>query len=127
MTDRTNTLAALKKELEFLESGGYRDPDRWSQSLVFEDSHTCTNPHHPQGGKCGRECPFLTFVPVGRRDTPIPCRYIPLNEGGYTLDSMYRLNSSEEIEAVLRQWLKKEIAQFESADRTNSARMPTGE
>lgn len=121
MIDRTNILAALKKELQFLENGGYRDPDRWRQSLVFEDSHTCTDPNHPQGGRCSRECPFLTFVPVGRRDTPIPCRYIPLNEDGYTLDSMYRWNSSEEIEATLRQWLKKKIGQFESADPTDTA------
>jgi len=120
MVDRAITLATLKKELEFLESGGYRDPDLWRQSFIFEDSHACTNPNHPQGGQCSRECPFLTFVPVGRRDTPIPCRFIPLNDDGYTLDSMYRWNSSEEIEATVRQWLKKKIAQFESVDRVDT-------
>jgi len=63
----------------------------------------------------------MLFVPKSRRRTPIPCRHIPLNNEGSTLDSMYRLDSSQEIEATLRQWLIKTIAKVETledADKT---------
>lgn len=119
MFDKAITLATLKKELEFLESGGYRDSDLWRQSFIFEDSHACTNPNHPQAEQ-GEECPLVKFVPIGRRHTPTPCRHIPLNDDGYTLDGMYRWNTREEIEATVRQWLKKKIAQFESVDRVDT-------
>jgi len=124
MVDRAVILARLKKELEFLETGRYRDPDLWRQSFIFEDSHACTNPNHP--AERGNECPLLTFVPPGRRHTPIPCRHIPLNDDGYTLDSMYRWNTREEIEATVRQWLKKKIAQFESVDPVENTATPSG-
>lgn len=112
--NKAHLLEVLQKELGFLESGGYRDPDRWGQSLIFEDSHTCTHRSGPPAEQCP-ECPLMTFVPIGRRHTPIPCRHIPLNEEGYTLDNMYRWNSSQEIEETVKQWLKKKIAQLESS------------
>jgi len=113
-------LDVLKKELHFLESGGYRDPDRWRPSFIFEDSPTCIRPDRSKPQPC-QQCPLMLFVPKSRRRTPIPCRHIPLNNEGSTLDSMYRLDSSQEIEATLRQWLIKTIAKVETledADKT---------
>jgi hypothetical protein len=68
----------------------------------------------------------MTFVPTGRRDTPVPCRHIPLNDEGYTLENMYRWNSNQEIEATVKEWLKKTIARLEAAERTHKApELPT--
>ena len=110
----------LKKELAFLEAGGYRDPDRWCPSLIFEDSPTCIHPDRSQPTPC-KQCPLMLFVPEGRRHTPIPCRYIPLNTEGYTLDNMYRWNSNEDIEAVVKEWLKTTIAKLESEEQADQA------
>lgn len=108
-------LQVLKKELAFLEGGGYRDPDRWQPAFIFEDSPTCIHPDRTQPHPC-QQCPLMAFVPTGRRDTSLPCRHIPLNAEGYTLDSMYRLNSNKEIEAAVKEWLKKTIAKLEAIE-----------
>lgn len=111
----THTLDVLKRELRFLETGGYEDPDRWIPALIFEDSATCIHPDRSQAHPCQR-CPLMMFVPEGRKDTPVPCRHIPLNGDGYTLDSMYRWNSAAEIRAIVKEWLKKTIAKLEAAE-----------
>lgn len=108
-------LDVLKKELTFLERGGYRDSDRWVPPFIFEDSPTCIHPDRSQPHPC-QQCPLVTFVPPGRRDTEVPCRHIPLSDEGYTLDNMYRLNSSQEIETTVKEWLKKTIAKLEAMD-----------
>ena len=42
-----------------------------------------------------------------------PCRYIPLNERGETIDSFYRFGTQEELEPELRRWLKAAIERVE--------------
>jgi len=111
-------LDVLKKELEFLESGGYRDSDRWRPSFIFEDSPTCIHPDRSKPQPC-QQCPLMLFVPKSRRRTPIPCRHIPLNDAGFTLDSMYRWDSTQEIEATLREWLTKTIAKLQGVERAD--------
>lgn len=111
-------LDVLKKELAFLEAGGYRDPERWRPSFIFEDSPTCIQPDRSKPHPC-QQCPLMLFVPKGRKDTPVPCRHIPLNDEGFTLDNMYRWNTNEEIEMTLRDWLKKTIAKLEAAERAD--------
>ena len=44
----------------------------------------------------------------------IPCRQIPLNASGETLDSLYRYGDDHEIEDKLRNWLRTTIAQLEA-------------
>ena len=116
-------LDVLKKELQFLDSGGYRDPDRWRPSFIFEDSPTCIHPDRSKPQPC-QQCPLMLFVPKSRRHTPIPCRHIPLNDEGLTLDNMYRWESSQEIEATLRDWLIKKIEKLEAVERAD--KMPPG-
>ena len=111
-------LGVLKKELQFLESGGYHDPDRWRPSFIFEDSPTCIHPDRSRPEPC-QQCPLMLFVPKNRRRTPVPCRHIPLDNKGSTLDSMYRWDSSQEIEATLRTWLIKTIVKLESVERAD--------
>jgi hypothetical protein len=69
------------------------------------------------------DCPLMTFVPEGRRNLPFPHRHIPLNAEGYTLDSMYRNNSQQEIEEAVRSWLKRTISQL-AEDENTTTRSP---
>jgi len=56
----------------------------------------------------------------------IPCRYIPLNEAGETIDSLYRHSTQEELEAAFAQWLKTAIArlQREKKERLRASEHP---
>src|SRR5262249_21128550 len=96
-------LKMFQFQLSFLEDGGYRHAARapWRAALVFEDSPTCINfdasaRQHP----CG-ECPLMEFVPVQYRQEVAPCRFIPLNECGQTVDNYYRCGTQIELEEAL--------------------------
>lgn len=106
-------LDALTKELEFLERGGYRMMLGWRAPLVFEDSPIC--PKAPHAACSGDGCVLMDFVPQDQRDQAIPCRHIPLNNIGETLNTLYPTATTEEIENTLREWLKSEIANLESS------------
>jgi len=108
---RESTLHALRDELKFVQKGGYRTPLVWRAPLVFEDSPTCPR------GSCGAcpetDCVLMRFVPKECRYQAVPCRHIPLNELGETVDSLYRTGSCEEIEQTLQSWLLEAIGQLE--------------
>ena len=105
-------LPVLKSELEFLEKGGYRN-GCWHPKLIFEDSPTCLNYKDLTRPRPCSECALMQFVPSAHRDAKIPCRHIPLNGQGATLDSLYRSASQEELEAVVAQWLRSKIQDLE--------------
>jgi hypothetical protein len=106
--DTRGLLTVLKKELEFLEKGGYRNTARapWRPQLVFQDSPTCLNFDPTQQPKPCSECILTQLVPQEMQRKKFPCRYIPLNERGETIDSFYRSGTQEELESDLRRWLK---------------------
>ncbi len=106
-----DTLRVLKNELRFVQKGGYRQPRLWRPPLVFEDSPICAK----QGCAACPEtsCVLMNFVPQERRHEAVPCRHIPLNDLGETVDSLYRTGTNEEIEESLRSWLRKTIGQLE--------------
>jgi hypothetical protein len=56
---------------------------------------------------------LLDFVPEQSRLEVIPCRYIPLDESGETLETLYSTGTNEEIQKALREWLLKTIAGLE--------------
>jgi hypothetical protein len=118
-----DVLDFLKAELAFLESGGYEQPPgaAWQAVLVFEDSPNCLNfdPSAPER-PCS-ECPLINFVPERRRNEEIPCRFIPLNPEGQTLESLYRTAPREETLETVRSWLKKTIAQLERESETKAS------
>lgn len=75
---RENPLDVLRKELQFVQKGGYRAPIVWRAPPVFEDSPTC-----PRGlcAACPEtDCVLMRFVPKECRYQAVPCRHIPLNE-----------------------------------------------
>ena len=113
--DKRNLLDVLKKELEFVEIGGYRNPARaaWRPQFMFQDSPTCLNfepSDHPQ--LCS-DCIISQLLPLEVALRKIPCRYIPLNEQGDTLDLLYRTATGQETEAKFTDWLKSNIARLE--------------
>ena len=110
-TDNRNLLSVLRKELEFLEKGGYHDPDSvpWRPKFIFQDSPACLNFDLSQQPKPCSDCALTQLVPENLRDKKIPCRYIPLNEKGETIDSFYRSGTRRELEAAFRGWLRTTI------------------
>ena len=106
-----NTLQVLKNELKFVQKGGYRAPLVWRAPLVFEDSPTC--PKERCSACPDANCVLMSFVPTKCCYETVPCRHIPLNEMGETLDSLYRTGTNEEIEQTLETWLLKTIHQLE--------------
>ncbi len=108
-------LRVLKNELEFLEKGGYGDFEKrsWRAAMFFEDSPSC--PNHDLSNKsvpCSR-CALLQLVPLAKRSNDIPCREIPLNEEGETLQSLYETATRDELELKLDQWLRRTIERLE--------------
>jgi hypothetical protein len=111
MATTTEKLVVLRNELQFLDRGGYRSPIQWRSPRIFEDSPTCPKDRWaacPHG-----DCVLLEFVPEQSRDEAIPCRHIPLNESGETLETLYSTATNEEIQKTLREWLLKTIAGLE--------------
>jgi len=84
---------------------------------------------HEQG-PCG-DCVLIQLVPPEFRSAEIPCRHIPLDKSGETMDSLYRYGDQGEIEEVFGNWLRATIQRLEEeragAERAPSKQsMPTG-
>lgn len=119
MSDKRNLNEVLKSELEFLNSGGYRKPS-WRPPFIFQDSPTCLKFGDSQGQEACSECILMQFVPPEKRAAKVPCRYIPLNERGDTIESMYRSGTQDELESALRGWLMRAIEDLETHRGTNN-------
>jgi hypothetical protein len=118
--DERDLLDVLKAELAFLEKGGYgRSPrEAWNQPLIFEDSPSCMNYDSKESpGPCS-ECILMQLVPPQFRGKQIPCRHIPFNAAGDTLDSLSRHSDQFKIEEVFGTWLHKIIATLEDLRQT---------
>ena len=113
--ERREPLDVLKSERAFLEGGGYRQSSRtpWKVPLIFEDSPTCLNFEQPTRPHPCSKCILMRFVPLRRRSARVPCRYIPLNAAGETVDGLYRYASREETEEAVAKWLRSTIQRLE--------------
>lgn len=122
MDDRQKLTQILRAELAFLEDGGYRNRPRypWRPNFVFEDSPTCINFHANTERKPCHECPLMEFVPQDRRDTPFPCRHIPLTSRGDTVNSYYEWGTEDELEKALDSWLSQTIHKLEGGEQTHA-------
>lgn len=111
---RQRLLSTLAAEREFLKAGGYEDPGRlpWRPRFIFEDSPTCLNYRNAARRKPCADCLLFELVPNDRRNQKFPCRFIPLNEQGETIDSFYRSGSQEELIAALEKWLNATISKL---------------
>lgn len=119
--DQRNLLDVLKAELAFLESGGYRNPIRakWRPQFIFQDSPTCLNYGDLIRRNPCSECVLIDLVPEEYRTKKTPCRHIPLNVQGETVDSLYRTGAQEELEAAVATWLKSTILRLEGEQPEN--------
>ncbi len=111
--DNDALLRALKAEREFLDAGGYRKPS-WRPQFIFQDSPTCMNHDNPEHPKPCSECVLMPLVPEDCRDKKVPCRQIPLNAQGETIEYFYRCGTQDELENALGTWLQNEIRGLES-------------
>ncbi|MGE0406938.1 MAG: hypothetical protein AB7O65_11615 [Candidatus Korobacteraceae bacterium] len=120
-----DVLDTLKAELDFLELGGYDHAlgAPWRPAFIFEDSPTCMNFRKPVHADC-MGCPLLSFVPEERRNEPSPCRFIPLNDRGQTLNYLYSACSQAKTVETVREWLKATIASLEDAARKETPSAP---
>ena len=111
----SKVLDLLKKELEFLEQGGYkRSPERpWRASYMFEESPSCPNHSDRTRQTRCQDCWMMQFVPSDLQVEQIPCRFVPLTADGITVDSLYRCGTSAESEEALRKWLQQQIRKIE--------------
>lgn len=118
--DERDLLDVLKFELEFLEKGGYgRSPRQaWRPQFIFEDSPTCMNYDCQESPEPCTHCVLMQLVPPEYRSAKTPCRHIPLNEAGETLDVLYRYDNQPEVEESVGKWLRTTIAQLEEARKT---------
>jgi hypothetical protein len=121
--DERDLLDVLKAELVFLEKGGYgRSPRQsWRQPLIFEDSPSCMNYDSKDRAEPCSSCVLFQLVPPQFRGMQVPCRYIPLNAEGDTLESLYRSSHQFEVEEVFGDWLRRMIAAVENLSGSSRA------
>jgi hypothetical protein len=117
--DERDFLEVLRDELKFIESGGYaRSPGTsWRPVFIFEDSPACINHGHMDDPEPCSDCVLMQLVPPELRSAPVPCRRIPLNAAGETLDSLYRYGDEHEIEDTVVKWLQATICRLEESRR----------
>lgn len=123
-----NLLEILRAELKFLKAGNYRHPTNsaWRPQLIFEDSPTCLNYNAPEKPvDCGH-CPLMQFVPPGLQSERTPCRHIPLNTAGETLETLYKSADQAETEATVAHWLQSVIQKLEEEQARGTNRLRLG-
>jgi hypothetical protein len=118
-TDERDLLDVLKFELEFLEKGGYgRSPrEAWRPQFIFEDSPTCMNYDCRESPDPCTHCVLTQLVPPEFRSAKTPCRHIPLNEAGESLDTLYRYDNQPEVEDLVATWLRAAITKLQETRR----------
>jgi hypothetical protein len=55
----------------------------------------------------------MKFVPGESQEETFPCRFIPLNKAGQTVDYFYRCGTQLEMEEALAAWLRNQILRIE--------------
>lgn len=123
--DCTKVLELLKKELAFLESGGYKRSPRfpWRVPYIFEESPSCPSFQDPARPYRCMECWLLEFVVPELRTEPVPCRFVEL-ANGVTVDSLYRSGTLAESEQALHTWLHQRIRGVEKQIRDAKEGLP---
>jgi hypothetical protein len=124
--EKRDLLSILKRELEFVEAGGYLTPQQaaWRPQFIFEDSPTCVNHRNFERRLPCTQCALIELVPNGSKQEKFPCRHIPLDESGQTLHSLYRIGTEEETHTMVADWLRATIHRLEQ-ERASANRSAT--
>ena len=109
------TLEHLRRELQFLNDGGYRRSvhSPWRAAYLFEESPSCPNSSDQARPHACNDCWLMQFVPTELRTEQVPCRFVQLGANGITVDSLYRCGTALETEEALRSWLHQRIRELE--------------
>lgn len=127
--DVRDLLTVLRNELQFLEQGGYRHTARaaWRPHFIFQDSPTCLNFDPAAEPRPCSDCVLMQLVPEVPQGKRFPCRYIPLNDRGETIDSFYRSGTEEELEKNFGQWLRSTIERLEKESNESGTKEPVAD
>jgi hypothetical protein len=114
--DERDLLDVLKFELNFLEKGGYGRSVKtpWRPQFIFEDSPTCMNYDSKENKAPCSDCVLMQLVPLDGRSEAIPCRHIPFNAEGETLETLYAHGDQYETEEVYGKWLRETIGKLQT-------------
>lgn len=114
--DKLELIEQLKLEARVIESGGYHPSVREPRKELrnFRDSVSCPNLGVEEKVVPCAHCWLMEFVPPKFQNTTDPCRYIPLNDRGDTIDSLEASGQGEKVEAALLGWIRNTIAKLES-------------
>jgi hypothetical protein len=115
--DEQDILAILKRELEYIETGGYGAPVKdpvGATSTMFADSLTCLNYGYPYRTRPCAECPLIKFVPQEKQASGMPCHEIPLDATGRTVEWFTQSEDQQEMQEVVKGWLRQVIQRMES-------------
>jgi hypothetical protein len=108
LKDERDVLEVLNSELEYLRNRCYS-----KRESIFEDSPTCLNFGHRNNPTPCSGCVLIDFVPPQHRSQKFPCRHIPLDDSGQTLDTLYRHSDQRDVEETVCNWLQQKIQQLE--------------
>ena len=127
--DERDLLEVLRHELELLEKGWYLNSSLggggWRPSYIFEDSPTCINYARKESRRPCTDCVLMQLVPPEHRSEKFPCRHIPLDTSGQTLDSLYRQCDQQEVEGTVGKWLRATIERLEEERKAQSKHQNT--
>jgi hypothetical protein len=128
--DERDLLEVLGLELEFLTTPhrySLGDPQRpWA---ILQESPACLNygcfdyDCREHSSPCA-DCVLIQLVPLARRSEAFPCRHIPLDTSGETLDSLYRSCDQQEVEERVRDWLRATTKRLEEERKNNRKLLP---
>jgi len=116
-------LDQLKLEIQILERGGYSPSVRAPRQelRIFRDSASCPNLALEQKAVPCTHCWIAQFIPSQHMGADEPCHYIPLNEQGETVASLYAAGREEDAQRELLAWLRREVARLEKELTTPAA------
>ena len=114
--DDRDILELLKKELAFIEQGGYGRSVRapWLPKSIFQDSLSCLNYGYPYRAHSCAECHLIDFVDPEDRSQPVPCHFIPLNDEGKTIEALEMEGNQPRLTHTVKNWLQTKIKQLEA-------------
>jgi hypothetical protein len=118
--DERDLVALLKRELDFIEKGGYGRSVKtpWKETSPFRDSLTCVNYALPEKAHPCAECHLIDFVPRDRQNEEMPCHFIPLNKLGDTVETLE--GNQGRLEEALKEWMRQKISELETARAAQS-------
>jgi hypothetical protein len=112
---RREVLTLLKKELEFLERGGYGGTDSWKPLTVFLNSPSCPNRLDAERRTPCTQCWLFNFVPQHYAPDLPACHFIPMSDDGKSVNTMNQ-HSQAEVREKVKTWLQAEIQHLEQLD-----------